>query len=193
MNLMEVKNDLAIKSKNGIGFLIAGMIVWTVITVIFFQPLGIREKNIYLFIATGLTFPLAIIISKVIKADWKNKDNPLSRLGLYLNLAQFMYFPIILWAFLTDPENMVLFFAIITGAHFFPYGWLYHAKPYFFTAPVISILMLFFGLAFAGESLWLLPFTMAVILLILNILLYIDYKKKVHVTAKEAENLSIDR
>jgi hypothetical protein len=190
MDLLEVKNELSVKSKNGIAFLLAGTIIWTIITVVFLQPLGIKEKNIFLFYSTGLTFPLAIMISKVIKADWKNKDNPLSKLGLYLNLAQLMYFPIIFWAFVTNPTNMVLFFAIITGAHFFPFGWLYNTKVYFFMAPIISIINLVIGLTLAGEKLWLLPFTMVIFLLFLNILLYIDYKKKVYAIANATKNLN---
>ncbi|MBA2875577.1 DUF7010 family protein [Thermaerobacillus caldiproteolyticus] len=178
LNLLEVRNELSVRGKNGISFLLAATIIWAIITVIFLQPFGIKEKNVFMLYSTGLMFPLAIIISKMIKADWKANDNPLSKLGLYLNLAQIMYFPIIFWAFVKSPNNMVLFFAVITGAHFFPYGWLYNTKVYFIIAPIISILIMIIGWAVAVENLWLLPFTMVISLLFLNLLLYVDYKKK---------------
>jgi hypothetical protein len=178
LNLLDVKNELSVRCKNGISFLLAATIIWTIITVIFLQPFGIKEKNIFMLYSTGLMFPLAIIISKMIKADWKANDNPLSKLGLYLNLAQIMYFPIIFWAFVKSPTNMVLFFAVITGAHFFPYGWLYNTKVYFIIAPIISIIIMVIGWSVTIENLWFLPFIMVISLLFLNLLLYIDYKKK---------------
>lgn len=67
---------------------------------------------------TSLIFPMSILISKLIKADWKFDHQPLGKLGLYLNLPQFMYFPILAWAFQRNPAQFVAFFAVITGAHF---------------------------------------------------------------------------
>lgn len=181
MNLLEVKNELSINSKNGISFLLAGAIIWMIITFIFLQPIEMREKNIFMLYSTGLTFPLSIIISKMLKADWKNKENPLSNLALYFNLAQLIYFPILFWAFFKDPTEMVIFFAIITGAHFFPYSWLYNTKVFYFFAPFISLLIFFMGLTFASDKLWITPLTMVISIIFLNLFLYIDYRKKVNV------------
>lgn len=177
LNLIEVKNDLSVRSKNGIAFLLSGTIMWSIILVIFLLPFGLNEKNIYMFISTGLMFPLSVLISRVIKADWKPDDNPLGSLGLFLNLAQFMYFPIVFWAFIKSPNEMLLFFSVITGAHFFPYGWFYNTKAYSMMAPLISIIMIVIGWTNDGD-LWYIPATMVPLLIILIVWLYIDYKKK---------------
>jgi len=85
LNINELRNELAIRCKNGLPFLLAATIVWSMVLVIFL-PYEIVSKNILTLFSTGITFPLVILISKVIKADWKVNDNPLGMLGLYINL-----------------------------------------------------------------------------------------------------------
>ncbi|MFC5627334.1 DUF7010 family protein [Aliibacillus thermotolerans] len=164
--------------KNGIAFLLSATIVWSVITVIFTLPLSLHTKNIFTLISTGLIFPTAILLSKIIKADWKNDDNPLNILGIHLNIAQLLYFPIIFWAFIQSPADMIIFFAIITGAHFFPYGWFYRAPAYYIMAPFISITMMLVGWTLAPTTLWWVPIVMVISLVILIFWLYGDYKRK---------------
>lgn len=180
MNLIDVRNELSIRGKNGLPFLMSAVVVWLIILGIFLLPLGIKEQNIYLFFSTGIMFPLAILISKLIKADWQFPDQALGELGLYFNLSQFLYFPIIFWAFAKSREEMVMIFAIITGAHLFPYGWLYRAKPFYFAAPIIALIIMFIGLQ-EQIGLWVIPMAMSVLLTILNIFLYIDFKHKIFI------------
>lgn len=74
-----------------------------------------------------------------------------------------------------------MLFAIITGAHLFPFGWLYNSKPYYIMAPVISVAVMLLGLYLNGKNLWLIPFSVAILLVILIFLLYIEYKRKIEV------------
>ncbi|WP_407670473.1 DUF7010 family protein [Pallidibacillus pasinlerensis] len=41
------------------------------------------------------------------------------------------------------PEDAVLYFDIIKGVHFFPYGWFYITKAYYVMAPVMSVTIFF--------------------------------------------------
>ncbi|MEW9502410.1 DUF7010 family protein [Jeotgalibacillus marinus] len=179
MNLVEMRKDLSIEVKNGITFLLAGTLVWILITVIFFQSIDIAQKNFFMLCSTGLTFPLGIVVSKMFNVDWKNKNHPLSELGLYLNVAQFIYFPILFLILVKVPSEAVTVFALITVAHFFLYGWLYHTKVYYILSPIISVLIFVLSLTLPGEKLWMIPLAMVLSLLLMNILLYVDYKKKV--------------
>ncbi|WP_147535745.1 DUF7010 family protein [Bacillus marasmi] len=178
MDLVQIKNDLSIRGKNGIGFLLSGSVIWTIITVIFFQEMDIQIKNILMLFATGIMFPLAILISKIIKAEWIFKDVPLSSLGVIFNVAQFFYFPIMFYAFAKSPNEMVLFFAIITGAHFFPYGWLYNCKPFYFLSPILAVMIVIIGWSLEPSKLWLIPLSLVIMLLLLITMLYVDYMKK---------------
>jgi len=178
LNINELRNELAIRCKNGLPFLLAATIVWSLVLVVFLLPYQIESKNILMLYSTGITFPLAILISKVIKADWRVNDNPLGMLGLYINLAQLMYFPILFFTFAKAPNQVIIFFAVITGAHLFPYGWFYNTKAFMIMAPVISVLVTIIGWNIEFSRLWLIPLSMIVFLIILNIWLYIDYKVK---------------
>ncbi|MGM0438180.1 MAG: DUF7010 family protein [Bacillota bacterium] len=177
-NINELRNQLSIKSKNGLPFLIAAIIIWLIILIIYSSPLSIIRKNIFTFYSTGLMFPMSIFIAKIINAEWKTNDNPLGKLGLYLNLAQIMYFPLLFWAFSKNPEYMIIFFSVITGAHFFPYGWFYNTKAYFIIAPITSITVMLLGWNIINKNLWQIPLVMIFLFIILSCWLYIDYKKK---------------
>ena len=179
MELNEVRNELSVRGKNGIGFLFSAIVIWSIITIIFLQSIDMYQKNIYMLFSTGLMFPLSVGISTIIKADWKLKNNPLGNLGLYLNLAQIIYFPILFWGIIKSPNDAIIFFAIITGAHFFPYGWFYNAKAFYVMAPMISVVIMFFGLYLNEENLWLVPFSMVILLLFLILWLHLDYKRKI--------------
>ena len=178
MNSEQIRSELSIRCKNGIPFLMAATIVWTIILSICFMSYKVESKNIMILYSAGLIFPLAILIAKVIKAEWKTNDNVLGLLGLYLNIAQIMYFPLLFWAFSKNAEYMIMFLAVITGAHFFPYGWYYNAKGYFIMAPLISISITIMGWNISEFVLWRIPLTMIVLLLVLNVWLYIDWNKK---------------
>lgn len=176
MKLQRLRHELSVRSKNGMAFLVAGVIIWLMITIIYLLPLEIAEQNVLMLFSTGFMFPLAVLFSKLIKADWKTENHPLGDVGLYLNIAQFIYFPLLFWVFMKSPHDLVLFFAVITGAHFFPYGWFYHVKAYYVMAPVISVGMMAMG--WSLNRLWLLPTAMVIFLLILIGWLFLDYKKK---------------
>lgn len=178
MNLVDLQMNLSLRSKNGLAFLLSGIVVWIIITIIYVLPIELKFQNIFMLSVTALLFPLAVFISKIINADWKSKDNPLGTLGLYLNLAQVMYFPLIFWALFNSPEEMVSFFAIIAGAHFFPFGWLYRANAYYLLAPIMSVLIFVISAFVHTHFLWHIPLTMVLLLTTLVVLLHFDYKRK---------------
>ncbi|MYL32645.1 hypothetical protein GLW05_03450 [Pontibacillus yanchengensis] len=178
MEVNKIRNELSIRGKNGIGFLQSAVIIWLIITAIFAQTIEINQKNIYMLYSTGLMFPLSVVISTFIKADWKLKNNPLGNIGVILNIAQIIYFPILIWGIIKSPGEAIMLFAIITGAHFFPYGWYYNAIPYYVMSPVICIVMMVLAMYVKERNLWLEPLTMAVLLSLLILWLYIDYRNK---------------
>ena len=176
--LHDMRRSFAIRGKNGVGFLMAAVVIWLAITVIFTSPLGIEMKNILLLFTTGFMFPLSILFTTIIKAEWRFKGEPLAGLGGVLNVAQIIYFPLVFWAFVESPEHLVIFFAIIIGAHFLPYGWFYHTKIYYVMSIIISVGILIIGWTISSQLIWLIPFTMTILLVVLIGLLYMNYKKR---------------
>ncbi|PWU69255.1 DUF7010 family protein [Gracilibacillus dipsosauri] len=180
LQINDLRKRLSISGKNGVSFLLSAVIIWLIITIIFLQPITLELKNIYMLFSTGLMFPLSMGLSNLLKADWKFEGNPLGKLGVFLNIAQLVYFPILFWAIGKSPEEAIIFFSIITAAHFFPYGWFYLSRPYFIMAPIVSFAIILIGWNLNQNELWLIPFSMIIFLLILTILLYIDYRKKLN-------------
>ncbi|ABR30973.1 hypothetical protein SU69_05700 [Thermosipho melanesiensis] len=178
MDLSMLKKELSVKCKNGVAFLLSASVVWGIMLLIVLSNFEINTKNSLILWSTALLFPLAMVFSKIFKAQWKIDDNPLSILGFYLNIAQLIYYPIVVWALIKRPEEMIIFLGIITSAHLFPYGWYYSTKIYMVMSVFMSVTILFVALRLTLKTLWIIPTLMIVFLILLVILLYKDYKRK---------------
>ena len=177
-NFDTLRTELSVKSKNGVDFTLAAMLVWLVISLIWMLNIKAYDKSILTFMVGGVMLPLALLLSKMLKTTWTNKDNPLQPLGLWLNFAQLFYFPFLVFALIKMPEYFVMVYVIITGAHFFPYAWFYKTKLYAIFAGLIAVGALVLGLILTVEKMHILPLSMSALLLILSILLYFDSRKK---------------
>jgi hypothetical protein len=83
MNLEELQLDCAIKQKKGLHFILASIIIWCTVLIIHLTSLPILTKNLLTFCSTAPLMPLAFLISKAIKVDFQNKENPLTNLGVF--------------------------------------------------------------------------------------------------------------
>ena len=148
MNLDEMRLDSAFKQKKGLHFILASIIIWGAVFVVHLTTLPILTKNLLTFCCTAPLLPLAFMISKVIKVDFSNKDNPLTNLGVLFSANQMLYLLIAMWIYNAVPEKMVMVLAMIFGAHLLPYGWLYKSKSYVLLSVVIPVAALIVGANF---------------------------------------------
>ncbi|WP_207896012.1 DUF7010 family protein [Hymenobacter gummosus] len=139
--------ELSAKAKNGFNFLLAGAFVWLLIAGIWLLPVGAGLKGLLTFCVGTLVLPLAYGLGRLLGAAWQVPDNPLQPLGLWLNLAQLFYFPVLVYAYMRAPQQFVMVYGIITGAHFFPYAWLYRTPAYAVGAGLIAVGCLVLALA----------------------------------------------
>lgn len=140
--------DLAAKQKRGLHFIIASIIIWLTIAVICSLSIPILTQNLFVFICTSVLLPMAYGISKILKIDFNEKENPLSNLGILFSVNQLLYLLIAMWIYPTIPEKMLMVIAMIFGAHLMPFSWLYKSKAYFGFSIVIPLFALFIGLTF---------------------------------------------
>jgi hypothetical protein len=77
-------------------------------------------------------------------------------------------------------------YAIITGAHLFPYSWLYKTNFYAIIAAVMSLGAFILAVNVNIDKMYLIPLLMSLSFLILTILLYFDYKEKLKKTISKA-------
>ncbi|MDR7856748.1 DUF7010 family protein [Tissierella sp.] len=178
MNLEELRLDCSIKQKKGLHFILASIIIWGIVLIIHLSSLPILTKNLLTFCATAPLMPLAFLISKIIKVDFQNKQNPLTNLGVLFSINQILYLLIAMWIYPTLPEKMIMVIAMIFGAHLLPYGWLYKSKSYIVFAILVPILSLIIGISFE-------PYMLAIMMIIIEILfsicLIIENKKTVSI------------
>ncbi len=174
----QLRKELSVKAKNGLDFTLAATIIWAAIAFLWTLEFRPYDKAVLTFIVGSVMLPLALGLSKVLKTTWKIKENPLQPLGLWLNFAQLFYFPFLIFVLLRSPEYFVMTYAIITGAHFFPYAWYYKTSLYAIFAGIIAIGAMFIGLNATPENMYLIPAGMSGCLALLTGLLYLDFKKR---------------
>jgi hypothetical protein len=174
MNLDEMRVDSAIKQKKGLHFILASVIIWTAVLIVHLTTLPILAKNLLTFCFTAPLMPLAFMISKIIKVDFTNKDNPLTNLGVLFSANQILYLLIAMWIYAAVPEKMVMILAMIFGAHLLPYGWLYQSKSYTVLSIVIPIIALIVGLNFPP---YFVAGLMIVVEIVFSLLLSMEVKK----------------
>lgn len=171
--------ELSVKAKNGIDFIVAASIVWLGISYLWTLDTTAHTQSILTFCVGAVLLPLAGLLSKVFNTTWKINGNPLEPLGLWLNFAQLFYFPFLFFILAKMPEYFVMVYAIITGAHFFPYSWYYKNTVYAISAGIISVGSWLLGIYLPANRTYVIPLLMSLFLAGLAILLYVDYKKKV--------------
>lgn len=175
----QLRHEVIVENKNGVNFIVAASICWLLISITWLLPLSEQNKAIYTFFCTAPMMPLAYLFSKVFNTTWKIKNNPLNELGLWLNFAQLFYFPFVFIFFAQYPEQFVMAFAIITGAHFFPYAWFYQTKAYAIMAGVISLTSALIGTQVSQNPSFLIASFMTASLWLLSIWIFMDYKNAV--------------
>ena len=147
MNLEELRNDIAVKQKKGLPFIIASVIIWGLITVVCALGLPVMTRNLLVFCCACPLFPLAILVGKIIGVNVLEKENPLSKLLILFTANQFLYLLIVMWVFSAVPEKMVMIHAMVFGAHLLPYSWIYRSKAYLVVAIVIPVVSLILGIS----------------------------------------------
>lgn len=148
LTLDELRFDSATKQKKGLHFILASVVIWSAVLVVHLTALPILTKNLLTFCFTAPLVPLAFMISKLIKVDFTNKDNPLTSLGVLFSMNQMIYLLIAMWIYNAVPEKMVMVLAMIFGAHLLPYGWLYRSPSYMVLSIAIPIAALIVGVNF---------------------------------------------
>lgn len=174
----KLRIELSVKAKNGIDFTLGASIIWFIIAYIWTLKLSSYDKSVFVFIAGAPLLPLAFILSKIFKTNWKIADNPLQPLGLWLNFAQLFYFPFLIFTMIKMPDYFIMTYAIITGAHFFPYAWFYKTKWYAIFGGLISLGVLFAALNLPNDKMYFVAIITASLILLLTSFLYFDALKK---------------
>lgn len=166
-SLSKLKKEITFQAKNGVDFVFSAGIIWLAISYIWTLEYTSYDRSILTFIVGPMLLPLAFGLSKIFGTNWKVKDNPLQPLGLWLNFAQLIYFPFLIFILIKYPDYFIMAYAIITGAHLFPYAWFYDEIGYAVWAAIISIGTLLITLNVELDKIWIVPLFTSVMLFLL--------------------------
>ena len=170
--------ELAVTAKNGLNFILAASLIWVAIAGVWTLPYPPARLSFFTFFVGPLMLPLAWVFSKVLRTTWVLPHNPLQPLGLWLNVAQLLYFPFLMFIYGKHPAYFLMTYGIITGAHFFPYAWFYDTRAYAVMAAVIAVGCLAIGVRTAATApAWVAVF-MAGALLVLSAWLLLAYRQQ---------------
>lgn len=161
--LDNLRVNCAKHQKKGLHFILASVIIWIAILIIQLTNMPILTKNLLTFCCATPMMPLAYFISKIIKVDFQDKENPLTNLGILFSVNQILYILIAMWVYNAVPGKMLMVFAMIFGAHLLPYGWLYKSKTYIVFSVLIPIVALIIGCNFEN-------YLLAIIMIVIEIL-----------------------
>lgn len=150
--MTKVKKEYAISQKCGAHFISASLLIWFFICVVNFLNISQYYKNALSLYSSALLVPLALLFSKLYKIKFSEKNNPLNSAGIVFALNQMLYLFVVILVWLVKPEQMITAYAIVVGAHFLPYSWLYDSLTYRIVAILVPLLA--FVLAIAHMTLF---------------------------------------
>ena len=145
--MIRAKKDYAASQKCGAHFISASLIIWIFICAVNLINLTQYYKNVLSLYSSALLVPLALLFSKIYKIKFSDKDNPLNSAGLFFALNQMIYLLVVILVWMIKPEQMITAYAIVVGAHFLPYSWLYDSLTYKLIAILIPVLSFLLALA----------------------------------------------
>ena len=148
MELNELIKDCACRQKKGLHFILTSILIWAMICAVHLTDMPIDTKNLITFCCSAVLFPLAWMLSKVLKIDFEGKGNPLTKAGILFSINQMLYILIVMWVYAAVPEKMVMVYAMVFGAHLMPFSWLYDSRSYMVFSIVVPILSLIVGLIY---------------------------------------------
>lgn len=172
--LAEMRRDLAHSQKKGLHFLLSAALIWTTVFLLHTSKLTISTKNILTMVCSAPMFMIAMLFARLIKVNFFERSNPLSSPGIMFAMNQMLYIPISVWMFYECPEKMLMAYAVVTGAHLFPFAWLYCSNVYLFFSVTITIAAITVGWLFPSAVL---AAVMLLLFVVFCICLFAEYRK----------------
>lgn len=173
MSLEELRDDIILKQKKGLPFILTSVIIWSLILLVHLFNLPIFWTNILVFSCSAPLLPISWFIGKRIGVNIFDESNPLGEFGFLFTLNQILYLLIVMWVFNAVPDKMVMVYAMVFGAHLLPYSWLYKSFAYKFFAVMIPIMSLIIGNIFSP---WVLTLAMVMVEVVFSYCLYKEVK-----------------
>ena len=177
-----------VRLRGGFAVPLAGMIFWAALGVAGYH-LAPEEWNLAAFVFSGGIFPLAVLLSKLLRSDFM-KDEPTATGDVLLPtfIGMLLFYAIAFAAFWESPQLVPLILAVGMSQHWPVIGWSY-GKPGLYSAHAIVRTVgafLIWQLIPAGRF-TLIPFWVAAVYLVTVIAILIAAKREAAIAPAAAE------
>lgn len=129
--LQSQRNEVARITQRGIGMTLAACLYWLGLAMVTawsgWQP---RALGLFLVLGTTLVYPLGWLLTRWCGGDLFARGHPLAGLIAVFAFTQVLGWPLLAILFLRDIALLAFAVAILLGAHFLPFGWLYRSRTY---------------------------------------------------------------
>jgi hypothetical protein len=145
--LRQERLGLYVRLRGGFTFPLAGAIWWAAAAVLgAYVP--IKTWALFAFIGSGLIFPLAVVLSRLLHVDFMNQKSAVDDAIAPAFIGMLLFWPMAFAAFWTAVELTPLILAIGMAMHWPIIGWTYGRAALYSTHAIVR--------ALAAFSLWLL-------------------------------------
>jgi len=126
------KRDLARRRRRGIGNVIASLFVWILLGVLGLIVQHAEQRAVMYIIAAVLLWPVSAATSMLLGQKSLRKENPIVSLAGLVGALNIIFIPLFVGAYFTASNMLPLYLAVLMGAQFLLYIWIYDSLAYLF-------------------------------------------------------------
>jgi hypothetical protein len=175
--LLRERLDLYVRLRGGISFPIAGAIWWGAFAVLG-ASLPVKQWALWAFVASGLIFPIAIVVSRIMRIDFFNEKSSVDDVLVPAFIGMLLFWPMAFAAFWSAVEMTPLILAIGMAMHWPTIGWSYgRTAIYSAHAIVRAVAALVLWVLFPDQRTVLVPASVSVVYLLTVAVIVTDLRR----------------
>lgn len=151
-NLKSIKADLSRRTRSGINYWLAELVIWAGFAVIGFFPDSGPDKPLWYVLAAVAVWPLALAIGVILRTNVFGRGNALSLLYVLICAIPVFFAPVLMSAYGSNAQALPWYLGIVTGIQSLLFAWLFESSAYLFCSLgtlEASILIAWLASAFA--------------------------------------------
>lgn len=119
-------------TRRGVGMTLAAAAFWAAMAAVCaFAGLDARRLGVFFAVGAALAYPGGLLLNRAFGGDLTARGSEFRGLVGAITVGQLLGGPVIVALLLHDPPLLAFALAVMLGAHFLPYGWLYRAPAYY--------------------------------------------------------------
>jgi hypothetical protein len=163
-----------VRLRGGFPMPLAGMIYWAALGVAGYY-LSLEEWLSLAFPASGVIFPLGVLLSWLLRAPFLKDKSVVGGLMLPALVGMLLFWPMVVAATWTAPKLSPLILAIGMSMHWPVVGWMYARTPLFSAHAIVRAIACFYiWLAYPDMITTLLPFAVAAVYGVTTLVILVD-------------------